>query len=365
MANSQTPSLTDYGIPIRNIWHMLLYAWNEVPLNAVHGWILAEAERAPTLDVLLSSVLIKLMQQRLRIGLGHDYVGDEQKAPGVRGRIKFAESLKQRTLDQGQLICEFQAYNANSPRNQIIRTSLARLMKVGHFGPDAASVNADAPIICCTAEILANLALREGSTADIGLVVMDEFHFYAEPDRGWAWQVPLLELPQAQFLLMSATLGDVSAISEDLTRRTGRETTLVDGAERPIPLHFTWSLTPMAEALEELVATKQAPVYVVHFTQKDAVEHATSLLKARLPVSAETKQRIAERIAEVRFGAGFGKTLSQLLKAGIGVHHAGMLPLHKELVERLSGACSIDRETAGRDVAAFLEQLRRHRLLAD
>lgn len=206
---------------------------------------------------------------------------------------------------------------------------------VGMLTGDA-SVNPDAPIICCTAEVLANIALREGRAADVGLVVMDEFHYYAEPDRGWAWQVPLLELPQAQFLLMSATLGDVTPISEDLTRRTGRETVLVDGAERPIPLHFTWSLTPMAEALEELVATKQAPVYVVHFTQKDAVEHATSLLKAKLPVTAETKAAIAERIAGVRFGAGFGKTLSQLLKAGIGVHHAGMLPRYRRLVEQLA-----------------------------
>lgn len=210
---------------------------------------------------------------------------------------------------------------------------------VGMLTGDA-SVNPDAPIICCTAEVLANIALREGRSADVGLVVMDEFHYYAEPDRGWAWQVPLLELPHAQFLLMSATLGDVTPISEDLARRTGRETVLVDGAERPIPLHFTWSLTPMSEALEELVATRQAPVYVVHFTQKDAVEHATSLLKAKGLVStsstSESRAAIAERIAGVRFGAGFGKTLSQLLKAGIGVHHAGMLPRYRRLVEQLA-----------------------------
>ena len=110
---------------------------------------------------------------------------------------------------------------------------------------------------------------------------MDEFHFYAEPDRGWAWQVPLLELPQAQFLLMSATLGDVSELAADLTRRNGRETAVVADAERPVPLHFTWALTPLAETLEELVTTNQAPVYVVHFTQAAAVEHATSLLNAR------------------------------------------------------------------------------------
>ena len=122
-----------------------------------------------------------------------------------------------------------------------------------------ASVNPDAPIICCTAEVLANLALREGSTADVGLVVMDEFHFYSEPGRGWAWQVPLLELPQAQFLLMSATLGSVDHFVEDLTRRNGRPTSVVDDAERPVPLHFTWAVTPLDRDSRGAGDTRQAP----------------------------------------------------------------------------------------------------------
>src|SRR4051794_7379933 len=115
---------------------------------------------------------------------------------------------------------------------------------VGMLTGDA-SVNPDAPIICCTAEVLANIALREGSGADVGQVVMDEFHFYADGQRGWAWQVPLLSLPQAQFLLMSATLGDVDAIETDLTRRTGRETAIVDDAQRPVPLSYEWSVDPL------------------------------------------------------------------------------------------------------------------------
>src|SRR5438132_936171 len=82
-------------------------------------------------------------------------------------------------------------------------------------------------------------------------VIMDEFHFYAEPDRGWAWQVPLLELPKAQFVLMSATLGDVARFEEDLTRRTGRQTAVVRNAERPVPLLFSYVLTPLHETLEE------------------------------------------------------------------------------------------------------------------
>ncbi|MCA1983683.1 DEAD/DEAH box helicase [Nocardioides nematodiphilus] len=207
---------------------------------------------------------------------------------------------------------------------------------VGMLTGDA-SVNADAPIIACTAEVLANIALREGSRADIGLVIMDEFHYYGEPDRGWAWQVPLLELPQAQFLLMSATLGDTRELREDLTRRNGRESVLVDQAERPVPLSFTWAMTHLAETLEELVSTGQAPAYVVHFTQAAAVEHATGLLNAGW-ITPPDKDALAERLADVRFAAGFGKTLGKLLRKGIGVHHAGMLPRYRRLVEQLAQA---------------------------
>ncbi|MBM4470963.1 DUF3516 domain-containing protein [Rhodococcus hoagii] len=206
--------------------------------------------------------------------------------------------------------------------------------KVGMMTGDA-SVNSSAPIICATAEIVANLALREGAGSDIGQVVMDEFHFYSEPDRGWAWQVPLIELPQAQFLLMSATLGDVTHLREDLTRRTGRPTTEVSGSERPVPLHFSYSQTPIGEEIEELVTTHQAPVYVVHFTQAAALERAQALTSVNLCSRAE-KDAIAEAIGAFRFTTGFGKTLSRLVRHGIGVHHAGMLPKYRRLIERLA-----------------------------
>src|SRR3989440_10742275 len=123
-----------------------------------------------------------------------------------------------------------------------------------------ASINPDARIICCTAEILANLALRQGKDADVGQVVMDEFHFYAEPDRGWAWQVPLIELPQAQFVLMSATLGDVTFFEKDLTRRTSRPTAVVTSVQRPVPLTYRYALTPLHETMSELLGGGQAPV---------------------------------------------------------------------------------------------------------
>jgi superfamily II RNA helicase len=207
---------------------------------------------------------------------------------------------------------------------------------VGMLTGDA-SVNEDAPIICCTAEILANIALRDGDRADVGQVVMDEFHFYADPDRGWAWQVPLIELPQAQFILMSATLGDVSGFEADLTGRNGRPTAVVTGAERPVPLMFSYVTTPLHETLEELLNTHQAPVYVVHFTQVAALERAQALMSVNVCTRAE-KDAIAEAIGNFRFTAGFGKVLSRLVRHGIGVHHAGMLPKYRRLVETLAQA---------------------------
>lgn len=197
------------------------------------------------------------------------------------------------------------------------------------------SVNADAPIICCTAEILANLALRQGADAPVDQVVMDEFHYYGDADRGWAWQVPLITLPHAQFVLMSATLGDVTAIADDLSRRTGRETARVTGVERPVPLHFSYAKTAVQETVEELLETRQAPVYIVHFSQAAAMERAQALSSIRV-VTREGRDEIAEAIGGFRFTTGFGKTLSRLVRAGIGVHHAGMLPRYRRLVETLA-----------------------------
>ena len=207
---------------------------------------------------------------------------------------------------------------------------------VGMMTGDSA-VNADAPIICCTAEILANIALRFGSDADVGQVVADEFHFYSEPDRGWAWQIPILELPKAQFVLMSATLGDVSFFEKDLTRRTGRPTAAITSTQRPVPLTYRYALTPVHETMLELLHGGQAPVYVVHFSQAAAVERAQALMSINVSSKAE-KEAIAEALGDFRFSAGFGRALSRLVRHGIGVHHAGMLPKYRRMVEQLAQA---------------------------
>ena len=208
--------------------------------------------------------------------------------------------------------------------------------RVGMATGDA-TVNRDAPVICATAEILANLALRDGGTAPAEQVVMDEFHFYADPDRGWAWQVPLLELNRTQFLLMSATLGDTRRFETDLSRRSGRDVAVVTSATRPVPLDYTYARTPLHETIEGLLADGKAPVYVVHFTQKDAVARAQALTSTPVATRAE-RDRIAEAVRGFRFAAGFGQSLSRFVKAGIGVHHAGMLPRYRRLVERLAQA---------------------------
>jgi len=211
------------------------------------------------------------------------------------------------------------------------------------FGPENvgmmtgdATVNGKAPIIAATAEIVANIALRDGAEADIDQVVMDEFHYYSDPERGWAWQVPLLELPRAQFLLMSATLGDTTWLEEDLTRRTGRVTTLVAGTTRPVPLDFSYVFSPVHETVEAILKEGKAPVYVVHFSQREASERAQALTSLAGIITKEDKAALATELAGFRFTTAFGRDLSKLLRRGIGVHHAGMLPKYRRLVENLA-----------------------------
>ncbi|BDG10570.1 DEAD/DEAH box helicase [Anaeromyxobacter paludicola] len=204
---------------------------------------------------------------------------------------------------------------------------------VGMMTGDAA-INRDAPIVCCTAEILMNLAVREARpSADY--VVMDEFHYYADRERGVAWQVPLLLLEQSVFLLMSATLGDTSSIEEGIRGLTGREVARVKSAERPVPLSFEWRETPLHETIEELVSAGRAPVYLVNFTQRAAAEQAQNLMSANFS-SKEEKEAIKQALDGVRFDSAYGKDFQRFLRHGVGLHHAGLLPRYRLLVEKLA-----------------------------
>lgn len=210
------------------------------------------------------------------------------------------------------------------------------------FGPENvgmitgdATVNPGAPVICCTAEILANLALREGDRAQVDDVIMDEFHYYSDAQRGFAWQVPLLTLPQARFLLMSATLGETAFFEDTLTQLTGTPTVLVKSEERPVPLNFEYSETPLQEKITELVDADKAPVYLVHFTQLACAQTAQNLMSANF-CTKEEKQGIAEVLQDANFRSPYGKEVSKLLRHGIGIHHAGLLPKYRILVEKLT-----------------------------
>jgi len=206
--------------------------------------------------------------------------------------------------------------------------------RVGMVTGDA-TVNGHAPVIVCTAEILALRALHTGAKTDADLVVMDEFHYYGDRDRGWAWQVPLLELSRAQFLLMSATLGDTAALRRDLSRRNGRPTALVASARRPVPLDLAYRETPLHVSIAELLAADRAPVYIVHFTQREATAQAQSLTSLDV-LDAAAKAAVKEAVGGLRFDTPFGKDLRRFVLAGVGVHHAGLLPKYRLLVEKLA-----------------------------
>ena len=196
-------------------------------------------------------------------------------------------------------------------------------------------INTEAPVICCTAEILANQALREGEDTDVACVAMDEFHFFSDPDRGWAWQVPLLTLPHAQFLLMSATLGDMSAIAATLSRTTGRDLELIADAPRPVPLSYEYVKTPLEATVELALRQGDSPIYIVHFSQDAALTSARALASYGV-ASKEQREAIKEAIKGGRFTTAFGKTLKHLISSGVGLHHAGLLPRYRLLVEKLA-----------------------------
>ncbi len=211
-----------------------------------------------------------------------------------------------------------------------------------HFGAENvgmstgdASINQDAPIVCCTQEILAAAALSEGETAAIHHAVIDEFHYYGDRERGVAWQLPLLLLPQTAFLLMTATLGDPEKIAKRLKKRTGREVALVKSTERPVPLEFRWATDILVNTIEELVGDGLAPVYVVNFTQRDCAELAQALMSLKLTPSKD-KDAIKEILKEATFDTPYGSVMKRYLQHGVAVHHGGLLPKYRRIVERLA-----------------------------
>jgi len=254
--------------------------------------------------------------------------------PTGSGKSLVAMALHFKSLAQGRKSIY------TSPIKALVNEKFLDLC--GRFGADQvglmtgdATVNRDAPILCCTAEILANIALHEGDKAEVHDVVIDEFHYYSDRDRGGAWQTPLLTLSQSRFLLMSATMGNVEFFVDELTRLTKVGTSLVQSFERPVPLEFSFEELPLDQVVETLVQDDKAPVYIVHFTQMEAAQNAQNFTSINV-CSKEEKQQIAEMLQGVRFSSPYGKDIKKYLRHGIGIHHAGLLPKYRILVERMA-----------------------------
>ncbi len=237
-------------------------------------------------------------------------------------------------------LCERRRSYYTSPIKALVNEKFLALCR--DFGADQvglvtgdATVNPSAPIVCATAEILANIALVHGAQAEVDDVIMDEFHYYSDRDRGGAWQVPLLTLSRSRFLLMSATLGETEFFSKVLENLTGVPAVLVHSVERPVPLEFRWIEEGLEHAVEELAGSGQAPVYVVHFSQRSAAESSKKFLSLNF-LSKDEKREIQKLFENQSFRSPYGKEIKRLLSHGVGLHHAGLLPRYRLLVEVLA-----------------------------
>ncbi|MGE3513423.1 MAG: DEAD/DEAH box helicase, partial [Vicinamibacterales bacterium] len=326
------------------------------------GDLLPDAQWDPSGEVLLSRFLEYVASRRLAL-----YPAQEEaflelldgknvilNTPTGSGKSLVASALLFTALARGQRA----VYTC--PIKALVNEKWMALCR--DFGPDLvglstgdATVNRHAPILCCTAEVLANIALREGAEAPISDVVMDEFHYYADRDRGVAWQVPLLTMRATRFLLMSATLGDTRFLEDAVTRLNGRSTVTIKSGERPVPLEYAYSEIPLAHTVEKLVDEQKAPVYVVHFTQADAASSAQDFTSLKI-CTKEQKAEIAARTATFAFTSPYGADVRKWLRQGIGLHHAGLLPKYRVLVEQLAQAgllkviCGTDTLGAGINV---------------
>lgn len=262
---------------------------------------------------------------------GHNVI---LNTPTGSGKSLVAQALHFNSLAQGKR----SVYTC--PIKALVNEKFMQLCK--EFGPEQVgmvtgdgSVNRDAPILCCTAEILANIALHEGELAKVDDVIMDEFHYYSDRERGVAWQIPLLMLGRTRFLLMSATLGDTTRFEKGLTALNGKPTTLVANTERPVPLEFDYRETPLHETVKDLIDQGRAPIYLVNFTQASAAEEAQNLMSVDF-TSKEDKKTITERLSGTKFSSPYGKDVQRFMKHGVGLHHAGLLPKYRVLVEKLA-----------------------------
>ncbi len=298
--------------------------------------------QSPTSDQLMTAFLKSVETQGLSLYEAQEeailelYSGKNLilNTPTGSGKSLVAASLHFESLGRGRR----SVYTC--PIKALVNEKFLALCR--DFGPDQvgmstgdATVNRDAPILCCTAEILANMALRDGANARVDDVIMDEFHYYSDKDRGSAWQIPLLALPRSRFLLMSATLGDTDLFERCMTELNGFESVTVRSTHRPVPLDFEYSELPLHETIARLITRGRAPIYVVNFSQRESAERAQDLMSTDFCTKDE-KKAIATELEGASFASPYGKEIQKVLKHGIGLHHAGLLPKYRILVERLA-----------------------------
>lgn len=203
-------------------------------------------------------------------------------------------------------------------------------------------VNADAPVLVVVAEILLNRLLNPEAFdfGEVCSVVMDEFHSFNDPERGIVWELTLALLPKhVQTMLLSATVGNAVEFTSWLSRAHSRRVQLVSGSERKVPLQYSWVEDEiLGDFMEKISAgdeeTRQTPSLLFCFSRAQCWTNA-ELLKGKKLIDKERQSQLADYLNEKDLTEGAGPKLKQILMRGVGVHHAGVLPRYRRMVEEL------------------------------
>jgi len=198
-------------------------------------------------------------------------------------------------------------------------------------------VNREAPIQVEVAEILWNRIFGDRGKCPADIVIMDEGHYFNDFERGYVWEQSIIGLhPDAQLVILSATVGRPEQFCHwvELTRRVPMK--LVESRERKVPLYHEYHESYLIETVRELAAAGDVPAIIFVFGRERCFETARLLKSCRRFTSDEEKQRIESLCDEALLDSGVGKELRALLVHGIGIHHAGILPRYKRLVEEMA-----------------------------
>lgn len=204
------------------------------------------------------------------------------------------------------------------------------------------TIHPDAPAKVVVAEVLLNRLLHRAAFdwSEVGAVVMDEFHNFADPERGIVWELALSLLPgSVRVMLLSATVGAAGEFVGWMERSLGRRVTLVEGRERRVPLHYQWvgdELLP--DFLERVAAGTEAqrrtPALVFCFDRSVCWDVA-EVLKGRDLFAEGQRDQLLKRLDDFEFSVGAGNKIRTFLARGVGLHHAGLLPRYRRVVEVL------------------------------